>query len=449
MITTSSDAGRGWQHTHTKAYGRWSRHQRPSARERFTQTGMNPYATLHYINRELMELGLPSPLLLPELPECLEDNQARGRVSCWRWWRSARQMQSFREHTEDAMRVAMGEEDSLRATIGRLERELEQAQRAAAMANALATELRVTRANAASTKTQYVHEAKKRELEAGKLKERMQKLLVDKHRSAKVMFILANDVVRDRSGRPVDAATHEQLMLEDLVGKYESNEQQLVKRIVRLGGDAAAAGRHAGQAAMQRCWRTRTKDEAVQVVVERDGSVDMAPFVAMFESIRKAVSDERRRQQELSAADPAELVQRDMRIRELEAEMQALNQEIDRPAADHGRAEEGHGDGWPVWSDRRPERIVLRHVAGRAGDGAQRIATGKGDAGGEAPPVHRGTSNDGTPTNALLSSPRIASNGSPAQPAAPLTSSDMDVDDEQQAMRAGVKRSAARARHAE
>ncbi|KAJ1945237.1 hypothetical protein EC988_005805, partial [Linderina pennispora] len=272
-----------------------------SARERFTQTGMNPYATLHYINRELMELGLPSPLLLPELPECLEDNQRV--VECLLALVEKRKADAeFREHTEDAMRVAMGEEDSLRATIGRLERELGQAQRAAAMANvrlkeseriqdakdqeckALATELRVTRANAASTKTQYVHEAKKRELEAGKLKERMQKLLVDKHRSAKVMFVLANDVVRDRSGRPVDAATHEQLMLEDLVGKYESNEQQLVKRIVRLEETLRQLGGTLGKlhAAVL---EDEDEDEAVQVVVERDGSVDMAPFVAMFESI--------------------------------------------------------------------------------------------------------------------------------------------------------------------
>ncbi|KAJ1935475.1 hypothetical protein EC988_008472, partial [Linderina pennispora] len=221
----------------------------------------------------------------------------------------------------------------------------------------------------------------------------------------------------------------------------------------------------------------------------------------MFESIRKAVSDERRRQQELSAADPAELVQRDTRIRELEAEVQALSQEIAdqrRIMAEQKKVMEMAGrfgatdalnasfSGMSL-EELEIERSALRQEKEMLEEKRRQFTEAYLELGNERQELQRErnafetlrsstatrelladmpptpqwirnadmsmstpmlinrlqTSDDGTPTNAFLSSPRIASNGSPAQPAAPLASSDMDVDDEQQAMRTGVKRSAA------
>ncbi|KAJ1942079.1 hypothetical protein FBU59_003305 [Linderina macrospora] len=312
-----------------------------SARERFAQTGMNPYATLHYINRELMELGLPSPLLLPELPECLEDNQRV--VECLLALVEQRKRDTvFREQMDDELRVAMGSEDLLRSTIERLERELEQSQRDLAMTRmrlqeseraadamakekkALSAEVQRARSNAASARAQYLHEGKRREQEAVKLKDRVQKLIVDKHRSAKLEFVLANGVVRDRSGRPVDSATREQRLLEELVGKYEDNERQLAERIELLEKSLQSLGDTLGK-----LHGTIVGDEEiVQVVVERDGKVDMSPFVAVLESIRKTVADERQRHRELATADPVELAARDARISELEGEIAKLNSEI-------------------------------------------------------------------------------------------------------------------------
>ncbi|KAJ2132381.1 hypothetical protein IW136_005105, partial [Coemansia sp. RSA 678] len=101
-----------------------------SARARNAST--NPYATLHHINRELMELGLPSPLMLPELSECLEDNQRVVECLVLLLQQRKKDLQ-FRDIMEDELRKAMGEEDQLRSTITRLERDVDLAQREAAM----------------------------------------------------------------------------------------------------------------------------------------------------------------------------------------------------------------------------------------------------------------------------------------------------------------------------
>lgn len=221
-----------------------------SAREHINNSHLNPYATLHGINRELMELGLPSPLLLPELPECLEDNQRV--VECLvQLLQQRRHDIKFHEDMEEALRKAMGEEDQLRTTIQRLERELDGAQREAAtnklrwqdtqrqlaeseaQRKKILAELRTTRSNAQMVKAQTVHDGKKREQEMNKLKERLQKLITDKHRSAKVEVELMNPVRAGRNARK-DAAGRDRQMLEELVARYESNEQKLVAKVDRL-----------------------------------------------------------------------------------------------------------------------------------------------------------------------------------------------------------------------
>ncbi|KAJ2586677.1 hypothetical protein H4R99_008386, partial [Coemansia sp. RSA 1722] len=102
-----------------------------SARDHTASNGVNPYTALHHINRELMERGLPSPLLLPELPEYLEDN--RRVVECLlALLEQHKRDAGFRESMSDELRKAMGEEDQLRSTISRLQRDLDGAQREAA-----------------------------------------------------------------------------------------------------------------------------------------------------------------------------------------------------------------------------------------------------------------------------------------------------------------------------
>ncbi|KAJ2014796.1 hypothetical protein IWW57_005801, partial [Coemansia sp. S610] len=220
-----------------------------SAREH--ANSMNPYATLHIINRELMELGLPSPLHLPEQAECLEDNQRV--VDCLLALLQQRKRDlGFRERMDDELRKAMGEEDMLRSTIARLERELDVAQREAAMNRVkwqeaerqhgeteglrkkLAADLRTTRSNAAMVKAQFAQDGKKREQESLKLKDRLQKLITDKHRACKVHVELANAVQRDRSGRPMDSVARDQKLHDDLLRRYNASEEQLVARVDEL-----------------------------------------------------------------------------------------------------------------------------------------------------------------------------------------------------------------------
>ncbi|KAI9501682.1 Afadin and alpha-actinin-binding-domain-containing protein [Coemansia spiralis] len=300
-----------------------------SARHR-TAAMSNPYATLHHVNRELMELGLPSPLHLAELPECLEDNERV--VECLVGLLQQRKKDlGFREQMDDELRRAMGEEDLLHNTIARLERELDGAQRDAAgnkikwheaervggeveaQRKKLAAELRTTRANAAMTRAQFVHDGKKREQEAAKLKERLQKLITDKHRTAKLAVELANPIARDRSGRPMDAASRDRRLLEELIGKYEANEGELVRRIDDLERELRTLVAALGTL------------HAAVVPGAEEADADTVATLPLVDAIREQIS--RERSQRPDAINPAEIRVRDEQIDALRAQLAALQQE--------------------------------------------------------------------------------------------------------------------------
>ncbi|KAJ2542213.1 hypothetical protein EV175_006075, partial [Coemansia sp. RSA 1933] len=318
-----------------------------SARDMTSMVGTNPYTTLHYVNRELMELGLPSPLHLPEVPEYLEDNHRV--VDCLVELLKQRGKDlGFREQMEDELRKAMGEEDLLRSTIARLERDLDGAQREAAMnkikwqeaervgaeveaqRKKLAAELRTTRSNAAMVKAQFVHETKKHEQVDGKLKERLQKMIVDKHRSSKLSVELINPVVRDRSGRPVDAAaSRDRRLLEELIGRYEANESELVQKIDAL--EAMLRDLAAALAALHADVVSTSTDgplgDELMASMNGDGS-DPAATLALIDAISQRVHQDRRAQKPAPTVDQAELTHRDNEIAQLREEIEKLGREI-------------------------------------------------------------------------------------------------------------------------
>ncbi|KAJ1647443.1 hypothetical protein LPJ64_001163 [Coemansia asiatica] len=313
-----------------------------SARDHTISSGLNPYTMLHHINRELMESGLPSPLLLPELPEFLEDN--RRVVECLLALLEQHKRDSgFRESMSDELRKAMGEEDQLRNTVGRLQRDLDGAQREAAanrikwqeaervggetegQRKRLAAELRTNRSNAAMVKAQFLHDSKKREQEMVKLKDRLQRLITDKHRASKVSVDLVNPISRDRTGRPMDALGHEREMLRRLIEDYQAKQDCLVERIAGLEDmlrsvNGALSSLHASVCDGQ-------QEDLADGANESSEAPDAGRSLALVESIRSRIL--RVREQVPAAVDGAELEARDQRIAELEQQVLQLKAEID------------------------------------------------------------------------------------------------------------------------
>ncbi|KAJ2519715.1 hypothetical protein H4217_002510, partial [Coemansia sp. RSA 1939] len=241
---------------------------------------------------------------------------------------------------DEELRKAMGEEDLLRSTIARLERELDGAQREAAgnkirwqesdrvggevdaQRKKLAAELRTTRSNAAMVKAQFVHEAKKHEQVDGRLKERLQKLIVDKHRSSKLSVQLANPVARDRSGRPVDAqpGSRDRRLLEELIGRYEANETELVAKVDALETvlrelAAALAALHADCAG---------GDAAL---ADEPAAGDPAAAMALIEAVGQRMRQDRA-QKPAPVVDQAEIARRDEEILRLRNETASLVREV-------------------------------------------------------------------------------------------------------------------------
>ncbi|KAJ1799345.1 hypothetical protein LPJ59_001897 [Coemansia sp. RSA 2399] len=344
---TSFDEGAGAAGEHT--YGgirQLEQTSATSARDMTSTIGTNPHTTLHYVNRELMELGLPSPLHLPEVTECLEDNQRV--VECLVELLKQRDKDlRFREQMDDELRKAMGEEDLLRSTIGRLERDLDGAQREAAMnkikwqeaervgaeveaqRKKLAAELRTTRSNAAMVKAQFVHETKKNEQVDGKLKERLQKMIVDKHRSSKLSVELVNAVIRDRSGRPVDAAaSRDRRLLEELIGRYEANESELVQKIDAL--EAKLRALTAALVALHANTVSPTPDGSLgdELMASMNGEAgDPAVTMALIDAISQRVHQDRA-QKPAPVVDQSEITRRDQEIAQLREDISRLAQEI-------------------------------------------------------------------------------------------------------------------------
>ncbi|KAJ2786536.1 hypothetical protein GGI15_001440 [Coemansia interrupta] len=322
-----------------------------SAREHSASTGMNPYAMLHHINRELMEAGLPSPLLLVEQPECLEDNQRI--VECLvALLEQHKRDAGVREGLGDELRRAMGEEDQLRSALARSQRELDASQRDAAVTRIrwqeaerlhgetemqrkqTAQELRATRATMAQARAQFQHEAKKRDGEAGKLRERMQKLITDKYRSAKISFELVNPALKGL--QPVDKGGRELAAFRRMAEDYEANQGKLVERVSLLE-DLLRGVREALAALRAEFGEPGESDESAEAPAEEGAgdemsAVDGGRAMALVAAVRRALYRERAEQHQQRATEPSvdagELEQRDTLIASQKDEITRLRSEV-------------------------------------------------------------------------------------------------------------------------
>ncbi|KAJ2009518.1 hypothetical protein GGI04_000367 [Coemansia thaxteri] len=312
--------------THT--YGGIRQLEQTSAVSARTRLQTNPYAQLHYINRELMELGLPAPLLLAEQAELLEDN-ARV-VECLEQLLAQRRRDvAFRETTADELRRALGEEDVLRATISRLERDVDAAERQAALggvrwqeaerqaAEAEAQrrqaqgELRAAKASGSAQRAQFMHEARKREQETAKLRDRLQRAITDRLRTARVFMEISNPV-----DRPADSPADRRL-LDDLLRRYNDCEVALVARVEGLEDQVRAI-----------------EDALAALLSEAGGSVAVgheadpaARALALVDALRAVVARARAEDPD-AGAKAAAAAAADARVAELEAETAALRSEV-------------------------------------------------------------------------------------------------------------------------
>ncbi|PIA15333.1 hypothetical protein COEREDRAFT_82088 [Coemansia reversa NRRL 1564] len=206
----------------------------------------------------------------------------------------------------------------------------------------LAAELRTTRSNAAMVKAQFMHDGKRREQESVKLKDRLQKLITDKHRTAKLSVEVINPIVRDRSGRPVEPTINrDRKLLEELIGRYEVNESHLSERIETLEKllrrlSAALARVHGdvvSDAEAEENTAARNGEDSKSV--EDDVTEDIGMSLDFLEAIRNRVRLDR--WQKPATVDKSEIEERDRQIVELRAEIERLQKEIGKL---HGLLEE-------------------------------------------------------------------------------------------------------------
>ncbi|KAJ2326619.1 hypothetical protein GGI00_004695, partial [Coemansia sp. RSA 2681] len=241
---------------------------------------------------------------------------------------------------DDELRKAMGEEDMLRSTIARLERELDMAQREAAMNRVkwqeserqhgetetlrrkLAADLRTTRSNAAMVKAQFTHDGKKREQESVKLKDRLQKLITDKHRACKVHVELANPVERDRSGRPMDQAARNQKLMDALLQRYNANESKLNARVEELED---LLGRLEAALAALRDEVSPGSADACESEAMPGGTATLALVDTIRVGYRQACAAK-----PPPAVDPVEIERRDRQIHGLQQEIATLRGDVEK-----------------------------------------------------------------------------------------------------------------------
>ncbi|KAJ2843281.1 hypothetical protein IWW36_005615, partial [Coemansia brasiliensis] len=148
------------------------------------------------------------------------------------------------------------------------------------------------------------------------------------HKSAKLGVELVNPIARDRSGRAVEATgSRDRKLMEELVGRYEATEVQLIAKIEAL------------QNALRQMARALSKLHGDVVGEEPAGTLeqegDEEPDAAAIEqtlqlvgTVRQHVLEDRARMQQQPAADPEELEAREKQISQLHEETARLESEI-------------------------------------------------------------------------------------------------------------------------
>ncbi|KAI9098142.1 Afadin and alpha-actinin-binding-domain-containing protein [Phlyctochytrium arcticum] len=228
------DAEDGYNQVSTPSSG-------PSAQETLKKS-------VDYVNHELANAGFPIALDFSGFSGATSD--ASKILDCVCTLLQQRQKDvAFREDLQYRFRRTAGEVDELTTTVARLRARLEQCDRELVMINgkldsaqkalkketekgtAAREELRACKANLQFSKTQYNHDLRKRELEHQRLKDRMQKIVIEKTASLKVGMKLANPlpkttsaVIRKKAGRAVEGEE----MYNVVMKSFEDREQELI-----------------------------------------------------------------------------------------------------------------------------------------------------------------------------------------------------------------------------
>ncbi|KAI7831015.1 Afadin and alpha-actinin-binding-domain-containing protein [Kickxella alabastrina] len=262
---------------------------------------------MRHINQELLHLQFPGPLRLAEATEYLEDNQRV--VDCLLALLEQRRKDiGVRDMMDEEMRRGMGEEEQLRVVVARLKRELEAKEREAFGAGRMAVEagraaeeaevrrkkcaaeLKTVRAGATSGRAQFLHEARKREMECAKLKDRVQRMIADKMRSAKASVEIINPTGAVDIVGAGAAGGRDQAMFRQVVADYEAREAGLVACTEALQGMLAVVVK--GLAPLMR--DCGLGEGAAALVAEFDREVPPAgvdAVVEALEAVRRHVAE--------------------------------------------------------------------------------------------------------------------------------------------------------------
>ncbi|KAJ1942123.1 hypothetical protein GGF37_003253, partial [Kickxella alabastrina] len=268
---------------------------------------LQPHLTMRHINQELLHLQFPGPLRLAEATEYLEDNQRV--VDCLLALLEQRRKDiGVRDMMDEEMRRGMGEEEQLRVVVARLKRELEAKEREAFGAGRMAVEagraaeeaevrrkkcaaeLKTVRAGATSGRAQFLHEARKREMECAKLKDRVQRMIADKMRSAKASVEIINPTGAVDIVGAGAAGGRDQAMFRQVVADYEAREAGLVACTEALQGMLAVVVK--GLAPLMR--DCGLGEGAAALVAEFDREVPPAgvdAVVEALEAVRRHVAE--------------------------------------------------------------------------------------------------------------------------------------------------------------
>ncbi|PVU94441.1 hypothetical protein BB561_002542 [Smittium simulii] len=194
----------------------------------------NIYFSLDYINQELHGMGMVAPITLSTAPEVIEDNQRINNAD-------------YQQDMSSKLRKSLLDEElmlekicKLKDQLGNTERKLyiseSKAQKlTSSLRNAdniskkAVSDLKIARSAFEANKLQLGHESKRKEQETFKLKERMQKMLIEKHKGAKIDYQVINPISNTRGEQEtISELMAERRLVDDLIKNYEINENEII-----------------------------------------------------------------------------------------------------------------------------------------------------------------------------------------------------------------------------
>ncbi|PVV02809.1 hypothetical protein BB560_002725 [Smittium megazygosporum] len=106
-------------------------------------------------------------------------------------------------------------------------------------------ELKAARSAFESNKAQFAHESRRKEQESTKLKERMQKVIIEKHKSAKIEAQIISQIHKPRSeDESLSEISAERRLVDDLIKNYEINEKELLSQNEKITSEIISLYNH-------------------------------------------------------------------------------------------------------------------------------------------------------------------------------------------------------------